>query len=136
MIDHIWLTHDRNMAIICAMMLVYCAIYLVAAEYVSTEQSKGEILVFHRRKKIGCSKAQECENVPNSIFPEDVLRMGSDDHADTPLPTHTAHEKSPPVLYWKHINYDIKTGRNHRRILHDLNGWVKPATLTVLMVSS
>ncbi|KAM4060206.1 ABC-2 type transporter [Hirsutella rhossiliensis] len=109
--NHLW----RNFAVICAMMAIFCTVYLLAAEYVPTERSKGEILVFKNRS----SRNYRDEK--------------NESRVDAPLPIHTGYEQCSPALHWNNLNYDIKVKGEKRRILHSTNGWVKPGTLTVLM---
>lgn len=118
------------------MMVIFCAVYLLASEYVRTEESKGDIVVFNKRASITVNKNQDCEVAPTRTFSEDIYEMDREAHTDDTPPTYTAGGQGSPVLYWKHLNYDIKAKRKSRRILRDLNGWVKPGTLTVLMVST
>jgi len=39
------------------------------------------------------------------------------------------------IFSWKDVVYDIKIKKEERRILDHIEGWVKPGTLTALMVS-
>lgn len=41
-----------------------------------------------------------------------------------------------PVFHWQNLCYDIKIKGQPRRILDNVDGWVKPGTCTALMVSS
>lgn len=50
---------------------------------------------------------------------------------------HTAViQRQTAVFTWKDVVYDIKIKKEDRRILDHVDGWVKPGTLTALMVSS
>ena len=44
--------------------------------------------------------------------------------------------KQTSIFQWKDICYDIKIKKEERRILNHVDGWVKPGTLTALMVST
>ena len=39
------------------------------------------------------------------------------------------------IFHWEDVCYDIKIKKEERRILDHVDGWVKPGTLTALMVS-
>jgi hypothetical protein len=45
-------------------------------------------------------------------------------------------QKQTSIFQWKNICYDIQIKKEERRILDRVDGWVKPGTLTALMVSS
>lgn len=44
-------------------------------------------------------------------------------------------QKQTAIFSWKDVVYDIKIKKEPRRILDHVDGWVKPGTLTALMVS-
>lgn len=44
-------------------------------------------------------------------------------------------QKQTAVFSWRDVVYDIKIKKEPRRILDHVDGWVKPGTLTALMVS-
>ena len=43
-------------------------------------------------------------------------------------------QQQTAIFQWKDICYDIKIKKETRRILDHVDGWVKPGTLTALMV--
>jgi ABC-type multidrug transport system ATPase subunit len=45
----------------------------------------------------------------------------------------TAHRKA---FTWERLNYTVPVPGGTRRLLHDVNGYVKPGTLTALMGAS
>lgn len=45
-------------------------------------------------------------------------------------------QRQTAIFSWKDVVYDIKIKKEERRILDHVDGWVKPGTLTALMVSS
>lgn len=44
-------------------------------------------------------------------------------------------QRQTSIVSWKDVVYDIKIKGEERRILDHVDGWVKPGTLTALMVS-
>jgi hypothetical protein len=44
-------------------------------------------------------------------------------------------QKQTAVFHWKDVCYDIKIKGQPRRLLDHVDGWVKPGTLTALMVT-
>ncbi|KAF2174053.1 hypothetical protein M409DRAFT_48938 [Zasmidium cellare ATCC 36951] len=123
--SHKW----RNFGIMLGFMVFFMVVGLAATEVITQKPSSGEVLVFRRghgsarndsRKdeesvQIGCGGAQTQQQ------PEKV---------DT---SHTI-EKQTSVFSWKDVCYDIKVaGGKERRILDQVDGWVKPGVLTALM---
>jgi hypothetical protein len=47
-----------------------------------------------------------------------------------------AIQKQTAVFHWKDVCYDMKVKGQPRRLLDHVDGWVKPGTLTALMVHS
>ncbi|OHW91199.1 ABC-2 type transporter [Colletotrichum incanum] len=120
--SHRW----RNFGILIAWMVFFMGLHLFATEYISSERSKGEVLVFsrsamRRRRKQGSGDI-EADAANN---PQQTSSDNSDDVAGM--------EEQTAVFHWKDVCYDINIKGEPRRILEDVNGWVKPGTLTALM---
>ncbi|OOF97272.1 hypothetical protein ASPCADRAFT_143557 [Aspergillus carbonarius ITEM 5010] len=118
--SHIW----RNYGIVIAFMVVFNGLYLLLSEYNSGERSKAETLVFRPG------------HVPQFLLSSDGIedgqtapdKPGLQDNVDAiHLPEQT------DILSWKGLNYDIPVKEGTRRLLDNVNGWVKPGTLTALM---
>ncbi|KAI8247772.1 ZEB2-regulated ABC transporter 1 [Colletotrichum sp. SAR 10_77] len=120
--SHRW----RNFGVLIAYTILFMGLHLIATEYVASERSKGEVLVFSRaamskRRKSGAvdvesgatTRAQQTDKEDS----EGVAGM----------------EKQTSVFHWKDVCYDIKIKGEPRRILDHVDGWVKPGTLTALM---
>jgi ATP-binding cassette subfamily G (WHITE) protein 2 (PDR) len=107
---------------------------LTPTEFITAKRSKGEILVF-----------------PRGHIPKSLLDKSSDDAESqttkTDAKTKLAREitgaeradagiiqRQTAVFSWKDVVYDIKIKGEPRRILDHVDGWVKPGTLTALMV--
>jgi ATP-binding cassette subfamily G (WHITE) protein 2 (PDR) len=43
-------------------------------------------------------------------------------------------KRQTAIFHWEDVSFDIKIGKENRRILDHVDGWVKPGTLTALMV--
>ncbi|KAI5860920.1 ABC-2 type transporter-domain-containing protein [Durotheca rogersii] len=122
----------RNFGIVVAFVVLFLTTYLVAAELVSAKKSKGEVLVFRR----GYKPAQFKEKKGDAEEGEGP-RVG-------PIVTNAsrAHgagkeagmlQEQTSVFHWNDVCYDIKIKGEPRRILDNVDGWVKPGTLTALM---
>lgn len=123
------LTAISNLGIIIAMLLFFLTTYLVGSEMIAAARSKGEVLLF--RKKYLKNRRQpntdsEAVNTPRTVVAENT--GGS--------------EKSPAIhqqtdiFQWRDVCYDVQIKKETRRILDQVDGWVKPGTLTALMVSA
>jgi hypothetical protein len=113
-------------------MIFGCAVYLIATEFITAEKSKGEVLLFRRRRLPERGPmADEESNVDDRINPETVLKREKTT-PDAPA----SIQRQTAIFHWESVNYDIKIKGKPRRLLDDVDGWVKPGTLTALMVCS
>ncbi|KAJ0109472.1 ABC-2 type transporter [Diaporthe amygdali] len=120
--SHRW----RNFGVLIAYLLLFLGLHLFATEYVASERSKGEVLVFTRPslKKNGAKKAADIE----AGVAETNRQTGANDTANV-----ADMEKQTSIFHWKDVCYDVKIKTETRRILDHVDGWVKPGTLTALM---
>ncbi|KAI0479829.1 AtrD, ABC-transporter [Xylaria cf. heliscus] len=130
--SHLW----RNLGILIAMTIAFCLIHLLAVEYIPAQRSKGEVLLF-RRGHTTATRTGFCdEETSNAIT---TLPVGPSEKVDklTPKDTHSgifdALQKQTAIFHWDGICFDIKTKTGNKRILNEVDGWVKPGTLTALM---
>ncbi|PLB45040.1 ABC drug exporter AbcA [Aspergillus steynii IBT 23096] len=121
-VSHKW----RNVGIILAFVFVLGAIYLVATEFIAEKKSKREILVFPRghmalkKSKPNGFKGgsdRSAFNKKSESDPDDLIII----------------ERQTAIFQWKNVCFDIKIGKENRRILDHVDGWVKPGILTALM---
>ncbi|KAJ5902585.1 hypothetical protein N7495_003113 [Penicillium taxi] len=117
---HVW----RNFGILLAFMIFFNGLYLTATEFLSNnDKSKAESLVFrpgHAPKYLQAGKDAESDMV-------DATKLQVQTNDEIRLP------KQNDIFTWKSVNYDIPTKDGERRLLDNVNGWVKPGTLTALM---
>ncbi|TAQ91217.1 hypothetical protein B7494_g440 [Chlorociboria aeruginascens] len=130
-LNHLW----RNLGIIIVMMVIFCAVHLLAAEYIPAQRSKGEVLLFQR----GHSKKQ-LRQAPDSEAAEVSPIFAQDINKQTDLKANGKHHETvqnllqqSSVFHWNNLSYEIKTKNGMKKILNNINGWVKPGTLTALM---
>ncbi|KAF2001388.1 ABC transporter-like protein [Amniculicola lignicola CBS 123094] len=121
---HLW----RNLGIMIALMVVGCAGYLVATEYISAKRSKGEVLQFrrHHGPRLELLRDEETDS-DDRLDAETLAREKA--APSTPANIH----KQTAVFHWDAVCYDIKVKKEDRRLLDEVDGWVKPGTLTALM---
>lgn len=129
--SHLW----RNFGIIIAMMIIFCLIHLLAAEYIHAQRSKGDVLLFqHGHAKGLPHRAHGLENNASLVFAQDINKQEGS-HTDTKgfESVQTLLQQSS-VFQWRNLSYDVHTKSGAKRILNNINGWVKPGELTALMV--
>lgn len=120
----------RNLGILISFMIFFAITYLVSAETVQAQKSKGEVLVFQRGhmsealKKRQQSKDEEASNGNPATVEK---------HVPTSQDISQVIQRQTAVFHWEDVCYDIKIKGNPRRILDRVDGWVKPGTLTALM---
>ena len=125
--SHLW----RNLGIILALAIFFGALYLLATEYISEQTSKGEVLLFPRTKVPRLKKSRDEEGASvERPTPDDVITQTL---TEGEVPPNIQRQEA--VFSWKAVNYEIKIKGEPRLILDDVDGWVKPGTLTALMVS-
>ncbi|KAI9043275.1 uncharacterized protein KD926_003805 [Aspergillus affinis] len=128
--DHLW----RNLGILVALMIGFCVVHLLAAEYIQAEKSKGDILLY-RRKDINRLSPDDEESIHNSIQTKDTA-------GDRPSPNRVPDvrveglAKQSSIFHWSDVGYDVMVGKKATKILDDIDGWVVPGTLTALMGST
>ncbi|KAI9146718.1 ATPase [Paramyrothecium foliicola] len=118
--SHKW----RNLGIMIAFMLVFFLCHLVATEYVASERSRGEVLVF-TRKAIAQRQKNPGKDTESTSFRQVVAAQSDNGPASI--------ESQQSIFHWSNVCYDVNVGKETRRILDHVDGWVKPGTLTALM---
>jgi hypothetical protein len=110
-------------------MSFFCFTYLLAVESITQKKSKGEVLVFRRAvaSKASASRKfdEEAAPGPSDIKPKQGRTQGSG----------PAVVRQTAIFHWEDVCYDVKIKTETPRILDHVDGWVKPGTLTALMVS-
>ncbi|KAM0548856.1 hypothetical protein ACHAPJ_009712 [Fusarium lateritium] len=121
--SHRW----RNFGIIIALTVFFMVLHLITTEYVASERSKGEVLVFLREAMHKVSGKRVNDEEAGSTPPAGKQEASGDSSEKVEV------SKQTSVFHWKDVCYDIKIKGEPRRILDNVDGWVKPGTLTALM---
>lgn len=122
--SHKW----RNVGILIAFALFNHFVYFLATELISAKKSKGEVLIFRRGQLP--TTASTKEDIEGSFTGRAaVVEKTSGNSSDDGGTLHA----SKSVFQWSNVCYDIKIKGEPRRILDNVDGWVKPGTLTALM---
>jgi ATP-binding cassette, subfamily G (WHITE), member 2, PDR len=127
--EHLW----RNLGIQIGLTCLLCGLYLLATEYVSSQRSKGEVLIFRRGQELS-AKVNDDEEVQR---PRAIVSDLSDAGGRTKgMEVLGGTETHAATFLWNDLCYDVKTKASSRRLLDNVEGWIEPGTLTALMGES
>lgn len=128
--NHIW----RNLGYLFIIMSLLCSVYLLATEYILIQRSKGEVVIYRRgyHPKTSMANDEEAQVIvrlkDTHAFP--VEKPNPDERWLDDTEVHGA------TFLWENLCYDVKVKGGSRRLLDNVEGWVKPGTLTALMGAS
>jgi ATP-binding cassette subfamily G (WHITE) protein 2 (PDR) len=114
-------------------MVFFMGIYLLVAEFLSFDQSKGEVLVF-RRGHLKTAFERACDEESQSPGPNSQVLTSGNPVNDTDSNPPVRLQPQASIFHWTDVCYDISVKGKNRKILDHVDGWVKPGTLTALMV--
>jgi ATP-binding cassette subfamily G (WHITE) protein 2 (PDR) len=127
--EHRW----RNAGIVIAFTVFFLACYMVAAELVTEKKSKGEVLVYRRgHKPAAAALAEKKHNDPEAAM-ANIGPVVTAERSRGQGKGGGMLQEQTSVFQWHDVCYDIKIKGEPRRILDNVDGWVKPGTLTALM---
>ncbi|KAF2137150.1 uncharacterized protein K452DRAFT_236344 [Aplosporella prunicola CBS 121167] len=98
----------------------FLLVYLLSTEFVRAKKPKGEILVFQR----GHAPHPVSDDIEISALRSPQKRRDSATASVIP---------QTPTFHWQDLCYNIKTKNGQRRVLDDVDGWVKAGSLTAIM---
>jgi ATP-binding cassette subfamily G (WHITE) protein 2 (PDR) len=101
-------------------------LYLGATELIKAKKSKGEVIVFPRTKMPRRGR----EDIEGSGGMSDTEAAKKEKAKDE-----VTIQRQTAIFHWQDVCYDVQIKKETRRILDHVDGWVKPGTLTALMVS-
>lgn len=131
--SHLW----RNFGIIIVMMIIFCVVHLLAAEYINAQRSKGDVLLFQEgHTKELPHRTHGLENNAAPLFAQDVNKQEERHAYRKGIESVQNLLQQSSVFQWHNLSYDVHTKKGTKRILNNVNGWVKPGELTALMVRS
>ncbi|KAL4919817.1 CDR ABC transporter-domain-containing protein [Aspergillus aurantiobrunneus] len=117
----------RNFGIFIGITAFFLVIHLIAVEVISSERSKGEILIFPRQALKRQSKGGSGDDEKSRIKEDTSQRR------DTQKIEVQGIEKQTSTFHWQYVCYTVKIKDETGTILDHVDGWVKPGTLTALM---
>lgn len=124
-----WSNRWRNYGVIVAITIILFIAHLVMTELVASERSKGEVLVFRRSKMAKTARRRGTDEETGNDSAYQGERF-SNSGTSTPNV-----QKQQSVFHWEGVNYEVQIKGETRKILDSVDGWIKPGTLTALMVS-
>jgi ATP-binding cassette, subfamily G (WHITE), member 2, SNQ2 len=134
--SHLW----RNFGIICAFFGFFVFLTALGMELQKPNKGGGAVTIF-KRGQVPSAIEKSIENA-ESLEDEETGKMnkkGSPSDSTSP-----AEEKRDPsegvvrneaIFTWQNVNYTIPYQKGQRKLLQDVQGYVKPGKLTALMVS-
>jgi ATP-binding cassette, subfamily G (WHITE), member 2, PDR len=122
------------------MLVILAGTHLIAMEYIPGQRSRGEVLLYQRKSRNRKAIGSDEESGPRA---EDLPPTSSQDMAIVEVDLDTAQKSSTekhlqdvaPVFHWSKLHYSIQIKQQERQILQNVEGWVRPGSLTALMVS-
>ncbi|KAF2177117.1 multidrug resistance protein CDR1 [Zopfia rhizophila CBS 207.26] len=115
-LSHLW----GNLGILFAMMAGF------------SQKSKGDVLLF-RKEHFSRISIKDEESVEQFVHLEENGATPDSFSFEKKSRIIGGLQEQSSVFHWSDVSYDVKAGKENRRILHEVDGWVKPGTLTALM---
>ncbi|KAL2816614.1 ABC-2 type transporter-domain-containing protein [Aspergillus cavernicola] len=131
--SHVW----RNFGILIAYIIFFTFTYVLCAEYIAGDSSRGEVLLFQRvgKRKTDRKGTRDEETGLELMRPEDKqVPEGVASGTQKGKPIHLQEQRG--VLHWKDVCYEVSIKGTPRVISDHIDGWVRPGTLTALMGAS
>jgi ATP-binding cassette subfamily G (WHITE) protein 2 (PDR) len=97
------------------------------SDVITAQKSKGEVLVYQRGQI-----PEKIKGLENDIESGPADQKSGNGSRNGKEKINIRRQTS--IVSWKDVVYDIKIKGEERRILDRVDGWVKPGTLTALMV--
>lgn len=119
-----------NYGIILAITVILLVAHLIMSELVASERSKGEVLVFRRSKMKLKSKQHGIDEEAGGATAHDGEKFHNSIDANHEV------QRQASIFHWEKVNYEVPIKGGTRTILDSVDGWIKPGTLTALMVCS
>ncbi|KIM94629.1 hypothetical protein OIDMADRAFT_106686 [Oidiodendron maius Zn] len=124
----------RNVGILIGFLIFFNGLHVLMTELVTAKKSKGEVLVFRRGHKPSQFKEGKGDTESGILTSSGPTAIATKiDPGNTSDKDSSVFQKQTNVFHWNNVCYDVKIKSETRRILDNVDGWVKPGTLTALM---
>ncbi|SCU91758.1 LADA_0F11848g1_1 [Lachancea dasiensis] len=143
--SHKW----RGLGIGLAYAIFFLGVYLAVTELNESAKQRGEILVFpqavmrrmkkQRKLRAGTNaNGSDIENTAGvaTLNEKKMLEESSNSVASSSSMGDVKLSSSEATFHWKNVCFEVPIKKETRRILDNVDGWVKPGTLTALMGAS
>lgn len=127
--SHMW----RNWGIQMGFVFFFLILYLIIVELNPGAKSKGERLLFRWKTLRKLNKAIKKDEEAGIKTKVTDLDSSGDISNNAVI---KAMKKNDYIFHWRNVCYDINISGGTRRLLDNVDGWVKPGTLTALMGAS
>jgi hypothetical protein len=98
------------------------------SELVASERSKGEVLVFRRSKMKKTAKKQGVDEEAGGATVHEGEKISRTTELEPGM------QKQVSIFHWEKVTYEVQIKGETRTILDGVDGYIKPGTLTALMV--
>lgn len=144
------LTKSRNFFTLLCFICGISTIYFLAVEYIDVDRVQtGSMLLLNDQKDLRAERRESDEeslssfNTRNYAISYDIpstsdgiqAPKSSDGSLGSDQTQWGSSHRDTKIFQWQNICYDVDVEGESRRILDDVFGWVKPGSLTALMVS-
>lgn len=138
--SHLW----RNFGFICAFFLFFVFLTALGMEIQKPNKGGGAVTIYKRGQvPKTVEKAMEIKALPGDVENGGVQDSGSGDannelggDSDNPSDAAKGVAKNETIFTWQNVNYTIPYEKGERKLLQDVQGYVKPGKLTALMGAS
>jgi ATP-binding cassette subfamily G (WHITE) protein 2 (PDR) len=120
---------NRNLWIMFLFMAGFFAIHLIASQVILASKPRGEILLYN-------PKNYSQQNASKGGDEEATLHATTEEQGEKAKGLHQMpgrYQSSQGTIHWSNLSYQITAGKTERKLLTDVNGWIRPGKLTALM---
>lgn len=118
--DYFWSHAWRNLGIVIVFLVGFIVLSAIGVEILRPVTGGGDILLFKRGHNLLSQNEEEKIQI-NDETARQVTRL---------------QEGEPDVFSWQNINYTVPVDNGKRQLLKNVQGYVKPGTMTALMGES
>jgi ATP-binding cassette subfamily G (WHITE) protein 2 (PDR) len=118
----------RNFGMVVVFTVALFIGHVVTSELVASERSKGEVLVFRRSKLRSQGRRKNADVETGTISVRTGEKFQRSDRSEHNV------QKQISIFHWEKVKYEVEIKNEIRTILDSVDGWIKPGTLTALMV--
>ncbi|KAH0837832.1 pleiotropic drug resistance ABC transporter [Lanmaoa asiatica] len=123
----------RNLVVIVALLIFFLFTQVIAIEYLSPKMLGGSVYIYAKEdnetKTLNKIQREKKARRTEKLDDEKTQRQSRDEDKTS---THV-HKRT---FTWENLNYHVPVPGGTRRLLHDVDGYVKPGKLTALMGAS